>query len=90
MTPGRELNETLERLRAELSGSNTLAPRERELLEELAADIAALLEDADASRHEPQSLVERLQEATAQFEQSHPSLTFAIGAVADALARLGI
>ena len=63
---------------------------ERELLENLAADIDNLLEHRENSEHEPQTLVHRLHEATSHFEQSHPSLTFAIGAVADALARLGI
>ena len=35
-------------------------------------------------------LADRLQEATDQFEQTHPRLTLAIGAVAEALSRLGI
>ena len=34
--------------------------------------------------------ITRLQDATSQFEESHPRLTLAIGAVAEALARLGI
>jgi hypothetical protein len=44
----------------------------------------------DDERHEPESLADRLQDATSHFEQTHPRLTLAIGAVAEALARLGI
>jgi hypothetical protein len=47
-------------------------------------------EHVDLERHEPQSIADRLQEATSQFEESHPRLTLAIGAVAEALARIGI
>lgn len=90
MAPRRELSRNLERLHAELSASENLSPRERELLETLAADIESLLEDAEASEHEPHTLADRLREARADFEESHPNLTFAIGAVADALAHLGI
>jgi hypothetical protein len=34
--------------------------------------------------------VAKLREAEAHFEESHPNLTIAVGAVADALAKLGI
>jgi len=90
MAARHELSRNLERLHAELSASEDLTPRERSLLETLAADIASLLEDAEASEHEPQTLADRLRDATSEFEESHPNLTFAIGAVADALSRLGI
>ena len=39
---------------------------------------------------DPHSLSDRLKETTEDLEKSHPRLTLAIGAVADALSRLGI
>lgn len=89
MAPRRELSRNLERLHAELSASEDISPRERELLETLASDIEKVLDDEQASEH-PDTLAGRLRELTADFEKSHPNLTFAIGAVADALSRLGI
>jgi hypothetical protein len=81
------VSEQLEQLRAELAASRSLSPAERERLERLIADVRAHVEH---DHHEPQTLADRLQDATSQFEESHPRLTLAIGAVAEALARLGI
>jgi ElaB/YqjD/DUF883 family membrane-anchored ribosome-binding protein len=87
MATRRALLEKLEQLRAELTASDAIARSERERIEQLIADVRA---HADEDGDEPQTLVDRLQEATEQFEQTHPRLTLAIGAVADALSRLGI
>jgi ElaB/YqjD/DUF883 family membrane-anchored ribosome-binding protein len=81
------VSESLDQLRAELAASASLSPAERERLERLIADVR---EHVELERHAPQSLADRLQEATGQFEQTHPRLTLAIGAVAEALARIGI
>jgi hypothetical protein len=81
------LLERLEQLRAELAASGSLSSAERERLETLIADVRA---HADERGEEPHTLLDRLQEATAQFEQTHPRLTLAIGAVAESLSRLGI
>src|SRR5262249_44277984 len=81
------VSESLEQLRSELAASASLSSSERERLERLIADVR---EHVDLEHHEPQSLADRLQDATAQFEESHPRLTLAIGAVAEALARSGI
>jgi ElaB/YqjD/DUF883 family membrane-anchored ribosome-binding protein len=86
MPTQRALLERLEQLRAELSTSS-LSRAERERLEKLISDVRA---HTDEQREEPQTLLDQLQEATEQFEQTHPRLTLAIGAVADALSRIGI
>ncbi len=86
MPTRRALNESLDQLRGELA-SSSLSAAERERLERLIGDVR---EHVEQERHEPQSLADRLQEATAHLEQTHPRLTLAIGAVADALSRLGI
>ena len=87
MSNRRALAEKLDKLRGELAASPSLSPAERARLERLIADVREHLEH---EHHEPQSLADRLQDATSQFEESHPRLTLAIGAVAEALARIGI
>jgi Domain of unknown function (DUF4404) len=87
MPPQHDVFESLEQLRAELAASRSLSAAERERLERLIADVH---EHVDLERDEPHSLTDRLQEATSQLEESHPLLTQAIGAVAEALSRLGI
>jgi uncharacterized protein DUF4404 len=85
----RALNQGLDRLRTELAASSSLSAAERKRLETLLGDVRAHVE-GEGDEHEPQSLADRLHEAKEQFEESHPNLTLAIGAVADALSRLGI
>jgi ElaB/YqjD/DUF883 family membrane-anchored ribosome-binding protein len=87
MVSRHTLTERLEQLRAELAASESLTRSERERLERLIEDVRA---HGDEPTDEPQTLADRLQEATEQFEQTHPRLTIAIGAVAEALSRLGI
>jgi hypothetical protein len=87
MPTQQPLLERLEQLRAELAASPSLSRAERARIEKLIADVRA---HADEQSAEPQGLVDRLQEATEQFEQTHPRLTLAIGAVADALSAIGI
>jgi hypothetical protein len=87
MTTGRALSDRLEQLRRELAASASLSAADRQRLEQLIADVR---DHAEREQHEPQSLADRLQEATGHFEESHPRLTMSIGAVAEALSRLGI
>ncbi len=87
MATRRALSDRLEQLRSELAASASLSAADRRRLEQLIADVG---EHIDLERHEPQSLADRLQDATSHFEQTHPRLTLAIGAVAEALSRLGI
>jgi ElaB/YqjD/DUF883 family membrane-anchored ribosome-binding protein len=87
MAPQRALSERLEQLSRELASSASLSAADRERLEQLIADVRDHLE---LEQHEPQTLADRLQDATSEFEKTHPRLTLAIGAVAEALSRLGI
>jgi len=88
--PRRALNESLERLRAELAASGSLSARERERLESLVRDAIARAEADGDSDDDGPSLADLFQEARQDFEDSHPNLTMAIGSVAEALSRLGI
>ena len=87
MPSQRALSERLEQLRRELASSASLSAADRQRLEQLIADVRDHLEREE---HEPQTLADRLQDATSHFEESHPRLTLAIGAVAEALSRIGI
>ena len=79
----------MERLRDELASGEPLAAGERRVLEETLEEVAALLDRADAEDADSK-LVAQLREAATRFEDSHPKLTLAIGAVADSLARVGL
>ena len=83
------LREDLERLREELERSGPLDAEARARLEEIAADIQALL-DSEERSEDHESLGDRLRSAAEHFEDSHPSLTAAVGRIADALAAIGI
>jgi hypothetical protein len=53
-------------------------------------DIGDLLERKQKRGTQPESIVERLREAVRTFETTHPTLTDAIGRLADALSGMGI
>jgi hypothetical protein len=82
------MREDLRRL-DELARSSALDPAARARLAEIARDIEALLDEREAAETR-ESLVDRLRSAAEHFEESHPSLTAAVGRIADALAALGI
>jgi hypothetical protein len=86
----QELRQLLERLHTELQGADTIDDRSRELLRSVVGDIEDLLERKHEQAVQPESIIEQLREAVRAFEKTHPTLTEAIGRVADALAGIGI
>lgn len=86
----QHLRQMLEQLHTELQRADTIDDRSRELLRSLIGDIEDLLERKQKQGTQPESIIERLREAVRAFEKTHPTLTDAIGGVADALARMGI
>lgn len=82
-----QLEETLDQLRGQLAGVEELDAQERERLQAAVNEIQQSLDRAEVNS---QTLAERLSEATAQFQESHPSLTSSVGRVADMLAQMGI
>ncbi len=84
------LDETLRRLHAELSENPTISRESRELLEEIARDIQSLADAPPISRRETSPFVDRLREATARFEESHPSLAEVVARLSDVLSKMGI
>jgi CII-binding regulator of phage lambda lysogenization HflD len=86
----KHLRQMLEQLHTELQRADTIDDRSRELLRTVLGDIEDLLERKQKRSTEPESIIEQLREAVRAFETTHPTLTSAIGRVADALAGIGI
>jgi len=83
----KELTDLLHQVHTELEGTDKVSDDERALLAELMTDIRARIgEDTDAEH----SLGERLSDAVEQFNQSHPTLAFALRRMMDALGKMGI
>jgi hypothetical protein len=87
-----ELHQTLQHLHEELGRTKRVDPESERLLRELMADIAKLIgaRDAGQASGESSGIVDRLVEASKDFEDQHPGLVTAIGRLADALSRIGV
>ena len=84
------LREQLEQLHSELSQTETVDARQRELLKTLEDDIQELLGREQNQPDHYRGLGERLSEAVAQLEASHPQVTLLMRRAIDSLAYLGI
>ena len=85
-----ELRMQLEKLHDELHQADSLDLQQRELLQTLDDEIQALLKRDEIQRHHDTSLRERLNEAIAELEASHPHITLFMRQTIDSLAYLGI
>lgn len=87
-----ELHETLQQLHEELGRASRVDPESERLLRELMADISKLIGERGSGEAPAESggIVERLVEASKDFEEQHPGLVSAIGRLADALSRIGV
>lgn len=81
------LKATLDELHQQLSQLDQLDPPLRSQLGATLHEIQAALK---AETPTEASLVERLQEAARDFEESHPALSGTIGSLIDTLGRTGI
>lgn len=91
------LKQALRALEAELPTVPELDAATRARLEALLGEAAAAVAAAGAAPAEPQgpagdepSVLDRLRETTAEFEQSHPVLFGSVKGVIDAMGRMGI
>ena len=85
-----KLRETLEELRSQLG---ELKKRDAQVAQHLEATIAeaeAALGGQSKQPHEHESMVARLSDAVREYEATHPSLAGNLGAIIDALGRMGI
>lgn len=81
----------LKQLHDTLGSAKRITKEDRELLEQLAADIQAALARSGAPAAGGQkSLADQLQAAVTRFEVSHPDLTAAMAQVSKQLGDMGI
>ena len=85
-----EFRSQLEKLHNELHQTHALDMQQRELLQTLADEIQALLKRDEIQRNHYTSLSERLNDAVAKLEASHPQITLLLRQTIDSLAYLGI
>jgi hypothetical protein len=86
-----KLREQLEQLQAEIRQSHSVDEEGKALLQDLDADIHALLARSEGEAVEVQpSTVDRLQDSLTYFEVSHPSLTALISKLLETLSNAGI
>jgi response regulator RpfG family c-di-GMP phosphodiesterase len=87
----QQLREQLGNLHAELQQVESVDEDERAMLQKLATDVGEILERGDDHPHQHYGrLGERLREAVAQVEASHPRATMLMRQVIDELAYMGI
>lgn len=92
----QDLRGKLAELERKLATAGSVEPSDRELLEQIMADIEQVLAQQGGEAppqevaHTPESLVQRLGDAARNFEETHPTLSGAVGSVIDALSRMGI
>ncbi|MGI9166089.1 MAG: DUF4404 family protein [Pyrinomonadaceae bacterium] len=86
----QQLREQLEQLHAELAQVKTLDITEAEMLQHLADDIQEVLDREENQARHYSGLGERLKEAVARLEASHPQATERMRQAIDQLAYLGI
>jgi hypothetical protein len=86
----QQLRAQLEQLHAELAQVENLDSTEAAMLRDLAGDIREILEREETHPGHYTGLGERLKEAVARLEASHPRVTDVMRQVIDQLAYLGI
>jgi len=89
--PKAQLSERIQELLGELERVETTDEEARDRLANVLKDIREAIEErGEEASDENESLLERLNEATHHFEESHPTLTAMVGRIADSLSNLGI
>ena len=86
----QSVTKLLKDLDKELSKSESLSRRDRQLLERLLFDIQELLARGKTPVPVDVALLDRLRDATGRFEVSHPNLTAGMAQVIDSLSNMGI
>ena len=85
--PREQLRVSIEQLRKEIDSDDSLTPDQVEDITEALEEIEAAV-DGDGGAED--SVFDKLRAAEDRFEDSHPNPTLAVGAVANALSKLGI
>jgi len=89
--PKAQLRQRIQELLDELEQIDTEEAAARERLTHVLQDIREAIEATDeAAPDRGDSLIERLNDATRNFEETHPTLTAMVGRLAESLSNLGI
>ncbi len=83
----QKLRELLEQLHNELEHMESVDERGREILSRISADIQKFL---DPAQENPETLLDRLQDAIDHFEVDHPAITAALSQILNSLSNAGI
>jgi hypothetical protein len=87
----QDLRTLLEQLHREIDRTHSVDKKGRELLTELQADIDELLRRSPSEPVEPlPTMIQRLEEAIAHLEVTHPKLTATLSQILTALSNAGI
>lgn len=93
----QDLRAKLAELKGKLASASQIEPGDREMLQQIMADVELVLARQAAQKPSPpeapptaESLIDRLGDAARNYEETHPTLFGAIGSVIDALSRMGI
>jgi len=86
----RELHGKLKDLHTELQRVESLDDNERTTLEALVSDIQVILEKGNEEARNYSGLGDRLKDAVAQLEASHPRATISMREVIDQISFMGI
>jgi hypothetical protein len=85
-----KLKSTVAELEDELRSIDSVDAETRAVLEQAVLDILAALNKAAPGERAPQSLVDRLQSAAQEFEESHPTVSGIVSRLVDGLGQMGI
>jgi len=87
----QELCQLLEQLHREIEATNSVDAKERELLQDLEAEIRALLERCEAEQVQSHPLtVRRMEEAIEYMAVNHPTLTAMLSNMSAILSNAGV
>jgi hypothetical protein len=87
----QELCQLLEKLHTEIEDTQSVDARERDLLQDLEADIRALLKRCEAEQVQSRPLtVRRLDEAIEHLALNHPTLTAMLSNMSNILSNAGV
>jgi hypothetical protein len=89
-TKPEQLRQTVTQLHEQLASLSSVDADDRRMLGEALDDIRRALDGGSVSKAQSDSFFRRLNEAARRFEDSHPTLSGAVGGLVDAIARLGI
>ncbi len=85
-----KLRQTLEELRSQLDELRDRDPQVAQHLEATIDEAEAALGGTSKPNDEQESIQQRLSDAVRDYEASHPALSGNLGAIIDALGRMGI